>query len=101
MPILEFDRKWAFTSTGSGGWERATWAQQITFVCESAAGSTGTVRLEHRRKGSTSVSLFDTAVVLDASTAVTKAFVGAYYEIRPRVTDMTSTGTITVQGIGN
>lgn len=100
MPLLEFDRLWTFTSTGASAWEKAGWAQNVTFVLEAAPGSTATVQLEHRRKGSTLVSLFK-SVNLDANTSTSAAYQGSYYEVRARVTDKTSTGTVYVQGIGN
>lgn len=102
MPILEFDKLWTFTSTGAGSWERATWARDITFYIETPPGSTAGVRLEHRRKGSTLVSLFSSATMgSSAGNSTALSFGGAYYEIRPRVTDITSTGTVYVQAIGN
>ena len=102
MPILEFDRTWTFTSTGAGGWESAKWAQNIQFIVETPPGSTAGVRLEHRRKGSTLVSLLSSATMASsAGNSTAFAYSGVFFEIRPRVTDMTSTGTVYVQGIGN
>jgi hypothetical protein len=100
MPIPEFNRLWTFTSTGAGTWENAQTAQNITFVLETAPGSTATVLLQHRRSGSTLVTQFS-SVNMGAAESTSFSYSGAYFEIRPRVTDKTSTGTVYVQGIGN
>jgi hypothetical protein len=101
MPILEYDRLWTFTSTGAGTWQDAHWAQNVTFHIETAAGSTATVVLEQRRHGGSAAAAFEAAINMGASSAVTRAYSGAYYQVRPRVTDITSTGTVYIQGIGN
>jgi hypothetical protein len=102
MRILEYDKLWTFTSTGAGAWQDAYTAAQHTFNIETAAGSTATVLLEHRRQGSSLVTIFEsTSVNLAASSHVSRSYSGAYYQVRPHVTDMTSTGTVYVQGLGN
>lgn len=99
MGLLEFSRIWTFTSTGAGTWQDAYTANNVTFHIETNAGSTCTVQLEHRRKNGTNTSLFEAATNMGASSVVTRAFQGVYYQVRPRVTD--STGTVTIHGVGN
>jgi hypothetical protein len=99
--LLEYDRLWTFTSTGAGAWEDAYHAREHGFLLETVAGTTATITIEHRRKNSTITALIGAASNLDASSMVTVAYTGTLYQVRPRVTDMTSTGTVYVQGVGN
>jgi hypothetical protein len=101
MRLLEFDRNWTFTSTGAGGWQDAYTADNVTFYVETAPGSTATVVLEHRRQGSSLTVAFATAINLSQAASTSQAYSGAYYQVRARVSDMTSTGTVYVQAVGN
>lgn len=101
MRVLEYDRLWTFTSTGAGAWEDAYHAQEHVFNIETAAGSTATVQMETRRKDSTVTAAIGSAQVMDASSMVQINVTAALWQVRPRVTSMTSTGTVYVQGIGN
>jgi len=99
--MLEYNRLWTFTSTGAGAWEDAFHAREHNFIVETAAGSTATVVIEQRRSnGSVAVQL-GTSMNLDASSGTSQQLTGAFYQVRARVTDMTSTGTVYVQGVGN
>ena len=100
--MLEYDRSYTLTSSGATAWEDAYQASNHTFVIETGAGSTATVRPETRGYNSSIGILLSTAVItLDASSAVAVSIVGALYQVRCRVTDMTSTGTVRVQMFGN
>ena len=100
MRVLEFNKLWTFTSTGAGAWEHAANASHLTFNLETAPGSTATILLQHRRAGSTLVTQFS-SVNMGAAESTSVSYSGAYFEIRPRVTDKTSTGTVYVQAVGN
>lgn len=101
MRLVEFDKTWTFTSTGAGVWQDAYTAGNLTFYVETAPGSTATILLEHRRQASSLTVAFATAVNMAQAASTAQAYAGAYYQIRPRVTDMTSTGTVYVQAVGN
>ena len=99
--MLEYKRTWTFTSTGASAWEDAYLANQHTFNIETAAGSTATVQIESRRSGSTVSAVVGASVNMGASSMVPLMVSGAYDQVRAHVTDMTSTGTVIVQGFGN
>jgi hypothetical protein len=101
MRLLEFDKKWTFSSTGSGAWQDSYTAGDVTFYVETGPGSTATVLLEHRQYNSSLSVPFGAAVNVGAGASTAQAFSGAYYQVRPRVTDLTSTGTVTVTAVGN
>jgi hypothetical protein len=98
--MLEYSRTWTFTSTGAGDWEDAFHATSHQFIGETAAGSTATYQIEHRRLGSSITMTIGAEVTLDASTAASNQVTGAFWQVRPRVTSLTSTGTLRVQGVG-
>jgi hypothetical protein len=100
--MFEYDSTQTFTSTGATAWQDAYHAVNHTFVFETAAGSTCTLRPETRLKGGDVGILLSTAVVnMGASSAVAVSIVGALYQTRIRVTDITSTGTVKVHLFGN
>jgi hypothetical protein len=102
MRLLEFAQKWTFTSSGSGAWVDAYTSGNVTFTIETAAGSTATVALQYRGQGSSlAVNFESTTVNLDASSVVGRSYTGSYFQVRPYVTAITSTGTVTVYGVGN
>lgn len=98
---LEYNRTQVFTSTGVTDWIDAYTAQEHTITAETAAGSSCTVLFETRRQGGTLASAQGPAINLNASSATTEQLTGAYYQVRARVTDLTSTGTVSVQLMGN
>src|SRR5690554_1908144 len=99
--LIEYDRTFTFTSTGASEWVSARFADQHNVLAETAAGSTATVVIEQRRKGGTAVAQVSSSLNLGASALAFEQFGGAFHELRVRVSDLTSTGTIRVQMVGN
>jgi hypothetical protein len=99
--MKEYDYPWTFTSTGIGTWANVTWARQHTFLVETAAGSTCSMQMLTRRKGSTAVSVLGSSATFGASSQIAITVTGNFFEVAPRIKTLTSTGTVYVQGIGN
>jgi hypothetical protein len=98
MALLEYDQTWTFTSTGAGAWADCGFATYHTFQFEADAASSGAFVIETRRKSGTSTAEIMPSLSVNGSTAATWSAGAAFYQIRPRVTDIT--GTVKVQGQG-
>ena len=103
MPIREAHHVWTFTSTNStAAWATVDNAREVSFYINTAAGSTATVILQSAADSTSfAVNLGSTSHNLGASSGVLVQFTGPFGLVRPRVSDITSTGTVVVHLFGN
>lgn len=102
MALLEFDYRESKTSTGMTTRQECVNGREWTVWAETAAGSTSTFQLHTARSTeSTCVAIpYGTLQNLGASSAVCLQFSGPSI-IFARVTDLTSTGTISFRFMAN
>jgi|TARA_R110002110_G_scaffold344363_6_gene554344 hypothetical protein len=100
MSILEYSGGKIFTSTGASPWQDAWSAEHHAFIAETNAGSSARLVVQSRMKGGTNTKELST-LSLAPETVGEVTFHRAAYQVRARVTNMTSTGTVTVRWFGN
>jgi len=96
MAILETTHKWAFTSTGTGKFQRLGPAQSVTFGMETSTGCTATIQVVHRMGTTSSPNSVLSTVNCTLADLVTDQFLGPLEFVAPRVTDKTSGSTASV-----
>lgn len=101
MAIIEYDRKWTFTTTGAGEWEPARHATEHTWTLETSTGSSCRMVIETRVKGGVYAAQVGSSMVVDVSTASVQQFTGPYYQLRPRLLTLSSAGPVIVHAVGN
>ena len=102
MAVVEVDRQHSVTSSGSTPRIDGLTVREWTVYAETAAGSTATFQLQTARdvNSSTPAIPYGTVQNLGASSGVCLQFTGPSI-LFARVSDATSTGTVTFRFIGN
>ena len=101
MPVIETQRTWTFTSSGVGAAHDCRgYAEQLSFYCEAIAGSSGTLNIQTARASSGVWIDIGSTASLNSNASLLQ-FNGPLLWVRPYVTEMPSTATITVELVGN
>lgn len=100
---LDINKRWTFTSTGSGEREPGHTCSEWTFYMETKANSTGTIFLmtaQSTNSSSVGVIIGSTAGYnLGASETQVAKFTGPFAAVWPRLADSTAATLITVRAV--